>query len=219
MKSRQVNWFGLVGGALTIVLVIISLTFASPWWQLTVGQGFLQANASPLNTNFSFLGVLITIPIIWVLNLTCLLSFIASGVVMLIYSFIPTRKYSKNLLGFAYKKPLFILLAFVVSLLIFTYAANALLQFNIPLYGSTTATLSTSVTKGASVNLAIATGFTWVFWVATTSAILCVAARIYHRRIVPTSAPAPLNTSTPSATSTTARATRIDRTRSLLDPL
>jgi len=172
---------------MTIVLVIISLMFASPWWQLTVGQGFLQANASPLNTNLSFLGVQITIPIIWVLNLTCLLSLIAGGIVMLVYSLIPTRNYSKHLLGFAYKKLLFTLLAFVISLFVVTLAANALLQFNIPLQGSTTTTLPKSLTRGSSVNVPIVARFTWVFWLATTSTILCIAARIYHRRITSTS--------------------------------
>jgi hypothetical protein len=188
MDGRRVNWFGLAGGSLTIFLVIESLVFANPWWQLTVGRDFLHVVTSPLKTNFSFLGMLIVIPIIWVLNLTCLLSLTASGIVMLIYSFVPTRNYSKHLLSFAYKKPLFTLLAFVVSLFVVTYAANALLQFNIPLNGSTKATLPTSVTKGASINVPIAAEFTWVFWLAIIGAILCIAARIYHRQIVSTSA-------------------------------
>lgn len=116
--------------------------------------------------------------------MTCLLSLTASGIAMLAYSFIPTSNYSKHLLGFAYKTPLLLLLAFVLFLLIVAYAASALLQINIPLYGSTTATLPTPVTKSVSVTVPIATGFTWVFWLAKTSAILCIVARIYHRRIV-----------------------------------
>jgi hypothetical protein len=48
----KVNWFGLAGGVSTIVVIVVSLFY--PWWQLTVGEDLLKANASPVNTNFGF---------------------------------------------------------------------------------------------------------------------------------------------------------------------
>lgn len=190
MKLNQINWFGLIGGLTIIVLVLASTAFAYPWWQLTIGQGFFEVNASPLNTNLRLLGTSLTIPLIWFLNLTCLLSFIASAVVMLIYSVLPTKNYSKDLLGFAYKKPLLTLLIFVIGLFIVTYAAGTLFQISIPMVGSTTVALPTSMTGGTAINVPIATGFTWMFWLAVVAAVLCIAARFYHKKIVPTSPPA-----------------------------
>src|SRR4030067_576468 len=97
MKAN-LNWFGLVGGALTIVVVVVSLF--SPWWQLTVGDNFVQANASPVNTNFSFLGTAFTIPLIWALNIVSSLSLVLSGAVMLVYSFMLAIYYFNYVLRF-----------------------------------------------------------------------------------------------------------------------
>ena len=99
----RVNWLGLAGGVTTIVVVIVSLFY--PWWQLTVGENLAKANVSPLNTNFNLLGTTFTIPLIWALNVVSLLTLVASGIAMVVYSIIPTKSYSKHLLGFAYKKP------------------------------------------------------------------------------------------------------------------
>lgn len=111
MMQAKINWFGLAGGVTTIALIIVSLS--NPWWQLTVGEDLVKANVSPFNTNFNFLGTAFTIPLIWALNVICLLATFASGIVMLVYSLNPTKSYSRHLLGFSYKKPLFTLLFFI----------------------------------------------------------------------------------------------------------
>src|SRR3989304_2541056 len=111
----KINWFGLAGGITTIVVIITSMVY--PWWQLTIGEGLIQANASPVNTNFGFLGTAFTVPFIWALNIVSLLMLVASGVAMLVYSVFPAKPFSKHLLGFGYKKPLFTLLFFVIGLL------------------------------------------------------------------------------------------------------
>jgi len=176
----KMNWFGLAGGVTIIVLIIVSLF--SPWWQITVGEDLVKANVSPVNTNFNFLGNAFTIPLLWALNLSSLLALVASGIAMLIYSIMPTKSYSKHLLGFAYKKPLFILLSFVIVLFALTQIIQVMFGLNVPLTGSATATLPESMTYGVTIAVLISAGFQWPFWLAAVAAGLCIVARLYHKR-------------------------------------
>jgi hypothetical protein len=202
--QTKINWFGLAGGVTTIVLILVSLY--NPWWQLTVGEDLVKANVSPLNTNFGFLGTTFTIPLIWILNIASILSLFTSGIVMLVYSLIPTKSYSKHLLGFAYKKPLFTVLFFVVSLFVLTLLVQALFNFNVPLMGSTTTTLPTALTRDITITISvlISAEFQWPFWLAAVAAGLCIAARIYHTRITTTQKPAttPTTTAPPTVATT-----------------
>lgn len=191
------NWVGLAGGATTIALIIISLF--NPWWRITVGEHLVEASVSPLNTNFNFLGSTFTIPLIWALNLVCLLSLVASGIAMLVYSIIPTRTYSKHLLGFAYKKPLFTLLLFVIALFALTQIINAIFSINVPLIGSATATLPETMTYGATLNVVILAEFQWPFWVGAVAAGLCIATKLYHKRFTKTQFAIRTTSSNPTA--------------------
>ena len=66
--------------------------------------------------NFGLSGSQFTIPLIWALNLITILTFTACGIVMLIYSLVPTKPYAKQLLGFSWKKPLYTVVGFAVAL-------------------------------------------------------------------------------------------------------
>lgn len=180
MNIKKINWFGLTGGLITLVLVVLSLAYASPWWQLTLGQEVGQANISPLNFSLSMLGTPILIPIVWFMNLISLLSLLACAIAILIYSVVPDKTFSKNLLGFAYKKPLIITILFLVLLFVATHFIGSIFHISIPLAGSTNVTLGL---EGTSVEIPITTGFTWIFCLAVIAAGLCIAARLYHRRI------------------------------------
>ena len=177
----KINWFGLAGGATTIVVIAVSLFY--PWWQLTVGDDLLKANASPVNTNFGFLDTTFTIPFIWALNVVSLLTLLASGIAMLVYSIIPRKPYSEHLLGFGYKKPLFTLLFFVVGLVAITLILQAVLSINVPLMGSTTSTLPIPFASGITISVLMSAAFLWPFWLAVVAAGLCIAARLYHKKV------------------------------------
>jgi hypothetical protein len=177
----KINWFGLAGGITTIIVVVVSLF--SPWWQLTVGDNFVQANASPVNTNFSFLGTAFTIPLIWALNIVSLLSLILSGAVMLVYSVMPAKSYSKHLLGFAYRKPLYTLIFFVVGLFAVTSILQAIVGIGVPLMGSTTVTLPQFFSSSVTISVLLSAGFQYPFWLAIVAAGLCIAARLYHKKV------------------------------------
>lgn len=175
---RKINWFGLAAGILTLIMLAVSLYL--PWWRLTVGADLFRVDTSPVATNFGLMGEQFTIPLIWALNLSSILMFTAAGIVMLIYSVIPTKSYSVHLLGFSYKKPLYALIFFVVGLVAITAIAGYF-GINIPLMGS--ATLPSQLTFGVGINTLFAGEFLLPFWIGVSAAILCIAARLYHMRI------------------------------------
>lgn len=202
MQLNKINWFGIAGGVLTLVVIVVSLYY--PWWQLTIGENMMKVNASPMNTNFGLLGTQFTIPIIWALNIGSILTFLISGIIMLIYSVIPTRSYSKELLDFAYKKPLYSVVFSVVGLLIITLIAQAALGISIPLMGTATIILPSAFTMGVNISVLVSAVFQWPLWLAITAAALCISARIYHRKLsaIPKQAPAPTEApATPTITS------------------
>ena len=184
MKAK-INWFGLAGGITVIVLIIISLFI--PWWQLTIGDDLVTTNASPMNTNFNVIGNSFTIPLIMALNIASIISLSASGIVMLIYSVRPQKSYSKRLLGFAYRKPLYSVLMFVIGLFLITVLVKSLFSLDVPLSGLLLSTIPADMTQGVTLSVSMNAGFQWPFLLATVAAGLCIMARVYHKKISLTS--------------------------------
>ena len=175
------NWFGLAGGLTIVVLIAISLFV--PWWQLTVGDGLVKANASPINTNFNFAGTSFTIPLIWALNVASIIFLSAGGIAMLVYSVSPSKSYSEKLLGFSYRKPLYAILLFVVVLILITFLVKSVFNFEVPLLGSLETTLPAEITNGTNVSVLMSANFVWPFWLALLATTLCIMAKFYHKRI------------------------------------
>ncbi len=184
--NRVINWYGFAAGVLTIVVLAVSLFI--PWWQLTVGDNLIKVNASPVNTNFGLFGANFTLPLLWALNIVSVLTFSTSGLIMLAYSINPTKPYAKMLLGFSYKKPLYSLVTFLSSLIIITSVCS-LIDIDIPIVGSDTMNLPSSVAMGISINAKVSGSFQLPFWLAIITAGLCIFARLRHSRVVGEAAP------------------------------
>jgi hypothetical protein len=196
MMNIRINWLALAAGIATLIMLAISLYM--PWWQLTIGENLIKINASPVYTNFGLLGTQFTIPVIWALNLITILTFTACGVVMLVYSLLPTKPYAKQLLSFSYRKPLYTVVSFVVVLLIIVLIAGHF-GLSIPLSGSAIFTLPGNLAQGATVSTLLSGNFQLSFWLAIAAAALCIAARLYHSRVA--KAPvAPANAMMPTDT-------------------
>ena len=183
-----------------VVLCFHSLVAALrvEFWRSNFQSG--KANVSPVNTNFGFLGTSFTIPLISALNIVSLLSLVASGVVMLIYSVIPAKSYSKHLLGFAYKKPLYTLIFFVVGLIAISLIVQAIVGVGVPLMGSTTTTLPQLLSSSVNYSILLSAGFQWPFWLAIVAAGLCIAARFYHKKVATAQQPTETVPAAPPAT-------------------
>ncbi|MEM1539141.1 MAG: hypothetical protein QXK33_01845 [Candidatus Bathyarchaeia archaeon] len=177
---RAVNWFGIVGGVAAIVLIVVS--FHTPWWQLVIGEDFIKVNVSPFNFNFNFLGVAFAIPLILALNLSSLLMLLIGGMSLIVYSLNPSKGYSKKLLCFAYKKPIYSVVFFLVGIIAVSLILNFMFSINLPIHGTAMARLSTP-SQGAAINVPVTTSLQWPFWFAVATAVLCVVARLYHKKL------------------------------------
>ena len=180
MNVKQFNWFALVGGILLLILLPISIYVS--WWKLTVGENLVTVNASPVNTNFNLMGTQFNPGLVWAANLTSILTFLACGIIMLIYAFIPSKPYSKDLLSFAYRKPLYIVIIYIAALLITAFITQSALGIGVPISGTSTIALPQNLIMGAHVSAVISSAFQWPFWLAIVAVGLCITARIYHTK-------------------------------------
>ena len=186
MQLKNVNWIGLVSGILLIAVILLSLY--NPWWQLRIGD-FGYANFSLLNTDFSFLGITFFIPLLTAINVSCLLLLSISAALMIVYSVNQTKKYSKQLLCWSYKKPPAILITFIglivaLSLLV-SFIANqyAQVNFTIPIMGTSVIQVPSELLgelSGVQISIAVSGAFQWTFYLAITAAVLCIATRIFY---------------------------------------
>ncbi len=96
------------------------------------------------------------------------------------------KSYSKDLLSFAYKKPLYAVILCVAGLLIVIFALRAALGVSVPLTGTGSVILPSSLTLGMNVSVICLAAFQWSFWLAIVAAGLCIAARVYHTKLFST---------------------------------
>jgi hypothetical protein len=102
---------------------------------------------------------------------------------MVIYSVKPDKAYSKKLLGFGWNKPVFAVAIFVIELIALVLLVKNFAGFDFPLYGSATVQLPQAMLQNASGSVAVMAVFEWPFYFAIVVAGLCVAARLYHKKV------------------------------------
>jgi hypothetical protein len=181
--QAKMNWLGLAGGIAVLVLIVIS--FFVPWWQLLAGDNLVTANVSPIYTYFDFAGNSFTIPLLFAVNISCILLLAVGGTIILLYSARPAASYSRTLLKFSFWLPLVGVILFVLGLVLITLVAKSLWGVDIPLLGSAKVTLPSSVTQGTTVSVLLTAGFQWPFVLALAAAVLCFWARFYDKNIIP----------------------------------
>jgi hypothetical protein len=180
---RKINALALAAGVTTLVLIAAS--YFIPWWQLTVGNPALATvNFSPLNMNFALFNNIMTIPLIWALNISCLLALLAGGLILIIYSVVPTKPYASKLLGYGYKQPLLAVILFIIEIVGLTLSVKAFTGLDFPLIGAGVVGLpSVLAPGGTSISVDISAAFLWPFYLAIAVTVLCVAARLYHSKV------------------------------------
>jgi hypothetical protein len=193
---NRINIVALVAGISTLILIAISLFV--PWWQFIVGNptvgnpAIATVNVSPVNVNLALLGDSFTVPLIYALNIASALTLASGGITMLIYSLRPNKSYSMKLLGFGYKKPLYALIIFVITLVAMSFIVQKISGFTFPLIGSGATSLPRNMLPdGANVSFNVSAAFGWPFYFAIVVAGMCVAARFYHRKVVAIDATVP----------------------------
>ena len=184
--KKPISIIGII--AATTIFVLIAASYFIPWWQLMVGAPPLAAiNISPLNINFSIFDTILTLPLLWAINTSCLLILLAGGIIMTIYSIAPTKPYATKLLGYGYKQPLIALILFVLEVFGLVYSVRAFTGLDFPLFGPGTIGLPAGLAPGGvSVNVNVNATFGLTFFLAIAVVVLSIVARLYHGKIVKT---------------------------------
>ena len=180
LQLNNINLIGIASGVTIIALIITS--FFIPWWQLIVGDALIEAKVSPIYTYFNFIGDSFTIPIIWALNIASIITLAVAGIIMLIYSINPTKSYSKQLLNFAYKKPLYSIIFFLLGLILTIYLITSVFSFQVPIFGTILSIMPTGMTQGAIITVQMSAEFVWPFFMAILAVALSIGTKIYHNR-------------------------------------
>lgn len=181
--AGKINIVALIAGILTFVLIAVSLFV--PWWQFTVGDpAIAQVGLSPVTYNLALFGTVLTMPLVYALTIGSMLTLIAGGIIMIVYAVYPNKSYSKQLLGFGYKKPLYAVILFGVALLALYISATYFGGMNVPISGSGTMGLPQAIGDvGVGVSVKVNSSLNWPFYFAIVVAALCIAARLYHKKV------------------------------------
>ena len=186
MDKKNINWIGFASGILLVVVIVLS--FFNPWWQLRIGD-FVYANFSPVNTGFNLLGTSFLAPLLTAMNVSSLLLLSISAALMIVYSIDPTKEYSKQLLCWSYKNPIFTLITFVGGIVALSLAASyiagqyAHVDFTLPIIGSTVIQVPSEMlgqTSGVQIGITVSAAFHWTFYLAIAATALCIITRNLH---------------------------------------
>jgi len=190
MRLPPMNWFGLVAGALMLLL-----PFLGPWWSATVGTGAIDLAMSPFDYRISLLEQPITSTLIEYFLLAAKLSVMIGGALMIAGSVGPKRWWGRRLVRFGAMRVFWMIIGLIGFLLVGALVMNIILpglmsgmleggsmQINVPyVEGATTSTIQVDA---VTITAPITASLTEIFWVAVLVAALGVAARIYHRRFM-----------------------------------
>lgn len=190
MRLPLMNWFGLVAGALMLLL-----PFLGPWWSATVGNGAMDLALSPFDYRVSLLEQPITSTLIGYFLLAAKLSVMIGGALMIAGSVGPKRWWGRRLVRFGAMRVFWMIIGLIALLLVGALFMNSILpslmsgmleggsmQINVPyVEGATTSTIQVDA---VTITAPITASLTEIFWVAVLVAALGVAARIYHRRFM-----------------------------------
>ncbi len=166
-------------------MVSLVASWFVPWWQLTLGVSLAAVNVSPINTTLDLFGASFMVPLITALNIITIATLLASAICMLTYSFNPQKSYAKTLLDFAYKKPLYVLAAFLTGLIVVIFSFQYALNLSIPLLGTGALALPKAYTANATISATVTGMFQWPFVLSIVAVALCVAAKFYHPKTQP----------------------------------
>jgi hypothetical protein len=186
MDRKNISWIGLISGVLLVAVIVLSLF--NPWWQLRIGD-FVYANFSPMSVGFNFIGITFLVPLLTAINISSLLLLSISAALMIVYSINPGKEYSKQLLCWSYKKPLFTLIAFIAGIVALSLGVSyiagqyANLDFTLPIMGSTIVQVPSEMLgqlSGVQIGMTVSTSFHWTFYLAIAATALCIVTRYYH---------------------------------------
>jgi len=179
MSFRRINWPGLFCGLSLMSLLLLSIAYKVPWWQLNIADGLGHVSVSPLDVDINLMGASIDVPLIWYLNVGSKLALLLVAAAFLFYSVNMDTQHSRRLLDVIYKKPVYMVASLVIIGIVNRFIVGAFLPFSLPIVGTSTVALSSN---SVTLSIPVTASFTWVFWLALAGALLSILTRLYHNR-------------------------------------
>ncbi|MCK4405143.1 MAG: hypothetical protein KAV43_01375, partial [Hadesarchaea archaeon] len=113
MRLPPMNWFGLVAGALMLLL-----PFLGPWWSATVGTGAMDLALSPFDYRISLLEQPITSTLVGYFLLAAKLSVMIGGALMIAGSVGAKRWWGRRLVRFGAMRVFWMIIGLIALLLV-----------------------------------------------------------------------------------------------------
>jgi len=167
------------------MLATVASSFYTPWWRLQAGPA--TVNADPFFASITVLGVDCTAPLMLALNVGTLSSYMVGGAALIICALRPMEGYSRHLLAFGWKRPVYTLAGFTVALAAvrcivpLVAAKYGCPSLAFPLVGSSAVQLPSGPFK-ASITVEATASFTHSFLLGAAAAALSVLSRIRCRK-------------------------------------
>lgn len=191
-SSEYINWPGALTGA-----IMIALPFMGPWWEMRLGK-FFEISLSPFHYKASFMGEVISIPLLNYLIPALQVLLFVGGICMIAGSLLRGERWHEYLSKFGFRKIFWPFLAFILSLVLCIFLINNFLIGAFPVastgsfgsmqdnveaevpYLSGTGTVEVE-TEGFKTSVPIVLSLTPVFWLV----LIVVALGIFSRKFYP----------------------------------
>ena len=182
--ASDCNIPGLVAG-----ICLIALPFLGYWWSVRFGDGAFAVEVSPFTLGMYGFGKEFFSPILTAVNTAIVISIVFFGALLVVGSVLRCsrqyRQQSDQLVWIAAKKPLWLVVFFIISIVISGFGIEYSLResgiaVNLPvIVGDAVGSITAS---GITVQIPISLSLNTAFWYAVVFAIIAVYAGIYQKR-------------------------------------
>ncbi len=183
-KAADCNIPGLIAG-----ICLIALPFLGYWWSVRFGDGAFAMEVSPFMLGMNGFGKEFFSPLITAVNTAVTISIVFFSALLLIGSILRCsrqyRQQSDQLVGMAAKKPLWLVVFFVISIVISGYGIEYSLRESgiaITLPVITGDAVGSITASGTTVQIPVSLSLNMAFWYAVVFAIIAMSAGIYQKK-------------------------------------
>ncbi|MDE4908445.1 hypothetical protein L0665_07440 [Methanogenium marinum] len=182
--AADCNIPGLIAG-----ICLIGLPFIGYWWSVRFGDGAFVLEVSPFTLGMYGFGKEFFSPLLTAVNTAILISIVLFGALLFIGSVLRCsrqyRQQSDQLVGMAAKKPIWLVLFFVFSIVISGFGIEYSLResgVSISLPVITGDAVGSITASGTTVQVPVSLSLNATFWYAVVFAIIAAYAWIYQKR-------------------------------------
>ena len=168
---------------------LIVLPFLGYWWSVRFGDGAFAMEVSPFTLGMYGFGKEFFSPLITAVNTAIIISIVFFGALLLIGSVLRCsrqyRQLSDQLVGIAAKKPFWLVLFFVVSIIISGFGIEYSLResgvsISLPVISGDA--MGSITSSGTTVQIPVSLSLNVTFWYAVVFSIIAAYAWMYQKR-------------------------------------